>query len=132
MEVHPLMEANQLVVQILSDGSVYFQFPQMLVVYCALDVAQFPFDTQKCIWSAGSFSHSSAEVRNEVADVNTGLFKPNVGEQGGVTGEVVNLGPNRHRMDDSESHRRGHHQTVHGKRRRRVVLRDEIYDCDPT
>jgi hypothetical protein len=80
MEQIPIMDTSQILVRIVSDGSVYLQFPQMLIVYCALNVAKFPFDTQNCTWSAGSFSYFSDEVRNMVAGINTELFKPNVGE----------------------------------------------------
>ena len=69
------------VVRLSSDGRILLQFPEMLSVYCKLDVVDFPFDQQTCTWELGSWSLYGHEFRvySDPADswLKKGVFKPN-------------------------------------------------------
>lgn len=47
---------------IKSDGSVSYNFPTVLKSICRIDVTYFPFDTQVCRMTFGSWSHHGFEL----------------------------------------------------------------------
>ena len=47
---------------IYSDGSVTYNFPTVLKSVCRIDVTYFPFDTQVCKLTFGSWTHHGYEL----------------------------------------------------------------------
>lgn len=74
-----LLDTLKTRVTLSSDGKVEWFSPIMFRISCAIDVARFPFDTQKCEFRFGSFTYDSARLElspeSDTADLSklTGL-----------------------------------------------------------
>ncbi|XP_061168790.1 neuronal acetylcholine receptor subunit alpha-10-like [Saccostrea echinata] len=49
-------------ITVYSDGSAYFNFPTVVEMSCSVDVTYFPYDTQKCTITLGSWTYNGQEV----------------------------------------------------------------------
>ncbi|XP_069137979.1 neuronal acetylcholine receptor subunit alpha-10-like [Argopecten irradians] len=63
---------------IYSDGSVYYNFPTVVESRCLVDVERFPYDTQKCGMTFGSWSHHGYEMdliyKNPYGDLSSSVI----------------------------------------------------------
>lgn len=77
-------------VTILNDGTVKYGFPTKLETFCQLDVSQFPFDSQICTLTLGSWVHNGFEidVTSLVGKVDLSQTKENA-EWSITKGEIV-------------------------------------------
>ncbi|XP_069136840.1 neuronal acetylcholine receptor subunit alpha-10-like [Argopecten irradians] len=65
-------------VNIYSDGSVYYNFPTIVQSRCLVDVERFPYDTQTCGMTFGSWSHHGYEMdlvyKNPYGDLSSSVM----------------------------------------------------------
>lgn len=73
-----------------SDGTVRYTFPTKLETFCQLDVSRFPFDSQICTLTFGSWVHNGFEidVTSLVGKVDLSQTKENA-EWSITKGEIV-------------------------------------------
>uniref|UniRef100_A0A914VUG6 Neurotransmitter-gated ion-channel ligand-binding domain-containing protein n=1 Tax=Plectus sambesii TaxID=2011161 RepID=A0A914VUG6_9BILA len=75
LEKTDIIDRNQVIAKVYKNGTIRAEFPQVLATRCTFDISDFPFDTQNCTMTYGSWSLPSNEIFvtttvNELTDLS--------------------------------------------------------------
>uniref|UniRef100_A0A914UY18 Uncharacterized protein n=1 Tax=Plectus sambesii TaxID=2011161 RepID=A0A914UY18_9BILA len=75
LEKKDIIDRNQVIAKVYKNGTITAEFPQVLDTRCTFDISEFPFDTQNCTMTYGSWSLPSNEIFvtttvNELTDLS--------------------------------------------------------------
>lgn len=62
LEKKDVIERSLVIAKVHRNGTVMAEFPQVLTTICSFDISDFPFDTQNCTMTYGSWSLPSDEI----------------------------------------------------------------------